>query len=179
MNTSIVGRHFELTDPIKEHIETLMGTLEKYQLKIISARAIISAEEKKGKKGYIVEFTINIAKTNTIVIKQRDKDVYSAADLAIDRAHKVLRRHHDKITEHKAISSEEVNAQQILEDEAREAYGTESEIVPMDLDLHKPMEIGEALEILQSSSQQFLVFNDMENKMRVIYKRTDDKYGLY
>lgn len=179
MNISIVGRHFELTDAIKEHIESVLYTLEKYQMDIISCKCSISAEEKKGKKGFMVEFIVHIAHENTAVIKQRDKDVYAAADLAIGRAHTVIGRMHERKTEHKAVSTEEVSARQILADEQSEAFGSEDEIVPMDLDLHKPLEIEDALEILKSSSQQFLVFNDKDGKMRVLYRRTDSKYGLY
>lgn len=179
MNISIVGRHFDLTDAIKGHIEAVLSSLEKYNLDIIHIRSIISAEEKKGKKGFVVEYTIDLAHSNTIVIRQKDKDVYAAADLAIERAHKVLSRHHDKVTEHKAVSHEEIDAQEILESERQEAFGSDDEIVPMDLELHKPMEIEEALERLKSSSQQFYVFNDIDGRMRIIYKRTDNKYGLY
>ena len=133
MNISIVGRHFELTDAIKGHIEGVLHSLEKYNLNIILSRAIISGEEKNGKKGFMVEFTINLAHANTIVIKQKDKDVYAAADLAIDRAHKVLSRYHDKITDHKNISIEEIVAQKAIQEEHKEAYGSEDEIIPMDL----------------------------------------------
>ena len=97
MNYSIVGRHFELTEPIKEFTENAINTLKKYNLDIISTTALIDADEKNGKHGFTVEFTINVAKTETIVIKQKGKDVYAAIDIAIDRAQKVLRRHHDKI----------------------------------------------------------------------------------
>lgn len=179
MNISIVGRHFELTDPIKDHIDSVLNSLDKYHMDIIQARASISGEEKKGKKGFMVEFIISIAHENTIVIKQRDKDVYAAADLAIERAHKVLGRLHDKKTEHKVTSTEEIGAQQMLEDEQAEAYGSDDEIVPMDLDIHKPLEIEDALSSLKDSQQQFYVFNDIDGKMRVIYKRQDGKYGLY
>lgn len=179
MNISIVSRHFELTDAIKSHIEEVLSSLEKYNLNIIQARAIISGEEKNGKKGFIVEFTINVASANTIVIKQRDKDVYAAADLAIDRAHKVLRRYHDKITSHKNTTIEELSAQEVMREEAQEAYGSEDEIIPMDLELHKPLEIEDALERLKGSEQHFIVFNDHDGKMRVMYKRADGKFGLY
>jgi len=179
MNISIVGRHFELTDAIKGHIEGVLGSLEKYNLNIILARAIISAEEKNGKKGFTVEFTINVAHANTVVIKQKDKDVYAAADLAIDRAHKVLSRYHDKITDHKNVPIEEIGAQKVLAEEAQEAYGSEDEIIPMDLELHKPLEIEDALTRLKNSGQHFIVFNDLDGKMRVMYKRADDKFGLY
>ena len=53
------------------------------------------------------------------------------------------------------------------------------EIVPMELELYKPLEIEEALEKLKNSDMQFYVFNDIDAKMRVIYKRSDGKFGLY
>jgi len=49
----------------------------------------------------------------------------------------------------------------------------------MELDLYKPTELEEALEKLKESDKQFLVFNDMDNHMRVLYKRNDGKFGLY
>ena len=176
MNLQVVGRHIDLTDAIKEHIDAAVDTLTKYNLDIISIRAIVNAEEKKGKKGVSIEFTINLPHKNTIVVKQRDKALYAAIDLAIDRAHKVLRRHHDKITEHKSLGQEQNSLNQ---ERALENDGAEDEIVPMDLELHKPLEIEEALEILKDSSQHFLVFNDHENKTRVLHKRNDNRYGLY
>ena len=41
------------------------------------------------------------------------------------------------------------------------------------------MEVEEALNKLKDSGAQFYVFNDMDAKMRVIYKRNDGKFGLY
>lgn len=178
MNISIAGRQFELTDTIKSHIEAAIETLEKYNLDIISVRTVVSGGEKNGKKGFSVEFSINLPNKNTIIIKQKDKDVYAAVDLAIERAKKVLRRHSDKIRSHKATSLEEIEAEKIIESEAN-ANGETDEIVPMELELYKPIEIEDALEALKESAKQFLVFNDSEGKMRVLYKRTDDKYGLY
>lgn len=174
MNTSIVGKQFELTEAIKGYVESAIDVLNKYNLDIISATAVISADEKKGKKGFSVEFAINLAHMNTVVIKQKDKDLYAAIDLAIERAKKVLRRHHDKVT-HKRNKPEETPAIE----EIIEAVEGVDEIVPMELDLYKPLEIEEALEKLKDSGAQFLVFNDVDAKMRVIYKRSDDKYGLY
>ncbi len=171
----VVGRHIELTDSIKEYIDGAVSTLEKYNLDIISIRAIVSGEEKKGKNGVSIEFTINLPHKNTVVIKQRDKDLYAAIDIAMDRANKVLRRHHDKITEHKSEGIEQSSYDALAEN----SEGTEDEIVPMDLELHKPLEIEEALNMLKESNQQFLIFNDHENKTRVIHKRNDNKFGLY
>ncbi len=173
MNVAIVGKQFELTDSIKGYIDSAMESLTKYNLDIISVRALISADEKKGKKGFSVEFAINLAHLNTIVIKQKDKDLYAAIDLAIERAKKVLRRQHDK-----TISQRNKGDGVIVEAEQENIQGAD-EIIPMELELYKPMEIEEALDKLKSSDMQFYVFNDIDAKMRVIYKRGDGTYGLY
>ncbi len=173
MNIAIVGKQFELTESIKSYVDSAIDSLNKYNLDIISVRAVISADEKKGKKGFMVEFAVNLAHLNTIVVKQKDKDLYAAIDLAIERTKKVLRRHHDKNISLKHRAQEPVVSEEI------DGVDGVDEIVPMELELYKPMEIEEALEILKSSDMQFFVFNDSDAKMRVLYKRTDDTFGLY
>jgi putative sigma-54 modulation protein len=177
MNKSITGRHFELTDPIKAYAEAAIDGLEKYHLDIISASTIISASEKNGKKGFVTEFIINLKDKNTIVITQVDKDVYAAMDLAIERVKKSLRRHADKVKDHKIMSFRDLGE----EAEAVSELSTEEvEIVPMDLELHKPLDFEEAIEaLLAEKKRQFIVFNDNEGLMRVMYKRADGRFGLY
>ena len=177
MNKSITGRHFELTEPIKAYADTLIDSLEKYHLDIISASTVISANEKNGKKGFVTEFIINLKDKNTIVITQVDKDVYAAMDLAIERVRKSLRRHADKIKDHKIMSFRDLGE----EAEAVSELSTEEvEIVPMDLELHKPIDFDEAIEARQAEKKrQFIVFNDNEGMMRVMYKRADGRFGLY
>ena len=70
MNISIVGKQFELTEPIKNYIQDAFDTLGKYNLDIISARCIVGADEKQGKKGFNAEFSLNMAHKDTIVVVQ-------------------------------------------------------------------------------------------------------------
>jgi putative sigma-54 modulation protein len=182
MNMSLVGRQLELTEPIKAHVESAIESLKKYNLDIISVRAAVSPDDKGGKKGFSIEFSINLPHKNTIVVKQTYKDLYTAVDLAIERAQKVLRRHHDKIKTHKAIKVSEFANLSIpdFEDEHDNDIDSEiDEIVPMELDLYKPMDIEEALNMLKESNMQFYIFNDKDDKTRVLYKRKDNRYGLY
>ncbi|PHS33677.1 MAG: ribosomal subunit interface protein [Sulfurovum sp.] len=177
MNKSITGRHFELTETIKAYADAAIDGLNKYHLDIISASTIISANERNGKKGFATEFIINLKDKNTIVITQNDKDVYAAIDLAIERVKKALRRHSDKIKGHRIMSFKDMG----VEAEAVTDLDTEEiEIVPMDLELHKPMDFDEAVDALrEEKKRQFIVFNDHEGIMRVMYKRADGKFGLY
>jgi len=181
MNKSITGRHFELTDAIKNYADNAMEELKKYNLDLISASTVISANEKNGKKGFSVEFIVNLKDKNTIVITQVDKDVYAAIDLAIERVKKSLRRHADKIKGHRIMSFKDLGseAEAVLEQLDYEKQ-TEPEIVPMELELHKPLDFDEAIEALKAEKKrQFIVFNDEEGLMRVMYKRADGKFGLY
>ena len=68
-------------------------------------------------------------------------------------------------------------AQKVNLHEAEEAM--EDEIVPAEPVLFKPQEVAEVLEKLKESGKVFEVFYDNDGKMRVLYKRTDGKFGLY
>ncbi|MCK9336829.1 MAG: ribosome-associated translation inhibitor RaiA [Arcobacteraceae bacterium] len=180
MNTSIVGRHIELTDAIKEHINSSIEAFTKYNLDIISVNSIVSQESKNGKIGFTFEFTINIAHLDTVVIKQKDKDLYSAIDIAVDRASKFLRRHHDKVAGHKATKLSEVVLSEVEDEIAKELEKLENEIVPVKLKSYKPLDIEEALDALKSNDDMFKVFYDKDNNLRVLYKlKTQGQFGLY
>ncbi len=176
MSKNIVGRHIDLSDSIRNYISEAIDGLDKYNLNIISTNTIISGDN-KNKDGVLLELVINLKDKNTIVITQRDKDIYTAADEAINRAQKALRRYADKIKDHKVMSFKDMgeDAEAVLDLEPDEV-----EIVPMDLELHKPLDFDEAIEALKAEKKrQFIVFNDYDGLMRVMYKRADGKFGLY
>lgn len=180
MNTSIVGRHIELTEPIKDYVNSSIEIFKKYNLDIISVNAIIFQEEKNGRKAFTFEFTLNIAHLDTVVVKQKDKDLYSAIDIAVDRVSKVLRRHHDKIIGHRATKLTEVASAEIEDAVANELEKFESEIFPVRLSSYKPVDIEEALTELKGSDASFKVFYDKDDNMRVLYKSSNEgKFGLY
>jgi putative sigma-54 modulation protein len=172
MNSSIVGRHLELTEPLKEYVESAISQLDKYNMDIISVKTFLFSKEHNKELG--VELTINIAQKNTVIIKQKDKHLYTAIDIVIERAKKKLRRMHDKMIDHRNDKLDPID----FEDSISEAE--EDEIVAMEVDLHKPLELEDALAKLKSSTDQtFFVFNDLDYKMRILYKRNDGKFGLY
>jgi len=177
MNISLTGRHLELTDAIKEHMNTSIETLNKYNMDIISVNVIASTQIKKGKEHSVVEFVINLAHKNSIVIKQNDGDLYAAIDLAIARAQKAMRRMHDKDSEHHKVGMNEAKSE--TADVKAEAESMEDEIVPVELDLYKPREVEDVLQDLKASDKIFEIFLDNEGKTRVLFKKSNAKFGLY
>lgn len=179
MNTSIVGRKIKLTDAIKEYVDSSIESFKKYNLDIISVTSTISQDEKQA-RGFTFEFSLNIANIDTVVVKQKDKDLYAAIDIAADRVAKVLRRHHDKISGHKATSLSDVEVNEIVDNIARELESFEDEILPVRLTSYKPMDIEEALIELKDSEAVFKVFYDKDDNMRVLYRSAiPGKFGLY
>ena len=180
MNTSIVGRHVTLTDELKKHIESTIDSFKKYNLDIISVNAIISQEQKHGKNLITFEYVLNIANIDTVVVKQKDKDLHTAIDIATDRVSKILRRHADKIKAHDATKLTELDIVDQEDSIAKELEKLDNEIVPMKLSSYKPIEIEEALNELKADGGAFKVFYDMDDNFRVLYKMKDGShFGLY
>ena len=171
MNTSIIGRNIDLTDGIKTAVEGCYDSFSKYSLDIISAKAIVTCEDKN--KRYCVEFLLNISHNNSVVIKQYDKDTYNAIDEASNRVHKKLRKIHEIETSHKGVSLGELLAVDMDEDV--------KDVVNTDINKeNRNLEMEEAINVLRDSKDQhFLVYTDKEDKTRVIYKRLDGQIGSY
>jgi len=180
MNTSIVGRHVTLTDELKKHIESTIDSFKKYNLDMISVNAIISQEQKHGKNVITFEYVLNIANIDTIVVKQRDKDLHNAIDIATDRVSKILRRHADKIKAHDATKLTNLDIADQEDNVAKELELLDEEIIPMRLASYKPMEIGDALSELKEDGGAFKVFYDLDDNFRVLYRMKDGThFGLY
>ena len=180
MNTSIVGRHVTLTDELKAHIESTIETFKKYNLDIISVNAIISQEQKHGKNVISFEYVLNVANIDTIVVKQKDRDLHNAIDIATDRVCKILRRHADKVKAHDATKLTKIDIAIEEDGVAKELELLDDEIVPMRLGSYKPVEIGDALNELKADGGVFKVFYDLDDNFRVLYKMKDGlHYGLY
>lgn len=180
MNITITARHIELSDSIKAHISSSLEILTKYNIDIISATVIVFSENKKAKELRGVEYVLHLAHKNSIVITQKDVDVYTAIDLATDRAKKALRRISDKenyhfkdgLNEAKIASTHGVDLSEL-------SQNLEDEIVPLELELYKPREVEDVLNELKESGRLFDIFLDHDGKTRVLYKRNDGRFGLY
>jgi len=180
MNISIVGRHTTLTEDLKLHIESTINTFKKYNLDIISVNAIISQEQKHGKNVISFEYVLNIANIDSVVVKQKDKDIHNAIDIATDRVGKILRRHADKIKAHDATKLTEVVISKEEDNIAKELEKLDNEIIPIGLSSYKPMDIEDALNELKEDTGAFKVFYDKDDNFRVLYKMKDGiHYGLY
>lgn len=173
MNTSIVGKNIELSETIKNYAESAFEAIKKYNLDIISANIVVS-EDKKGM--FITEYVINVKDKHTVVITQKEKDLYAAIDIALERAKKNLRRYADKIKDNNNGSIKDL---EITGDNDVVAGVEEDEIIALEPKLYKPLDFEEAKEMLEESGENFFVFYDIDENLRVLTKLDNKQYGLY
>lgn len=176
MNLSISSRKIELTDAMRAYIEKAFEQFDKYNLDIIAVKCVVEGDSKRNKPQIAVDFTIQMAHRDTVVIRHMEEDFYAACDVAMERVKKVLRRYKDRISD--KIGKEvphkvEADIPNLFID------SEDDEVILASADVHKPMEVAEAVEHLKATNLMFVVFNDKDNRMRVLYRRKDGKFGLY
>ena len=95
MQINITGRHFEVTEPIREHLSKKLEKLNKYFNWIIEAHAILSIEKSRHK----AEISL-LAKKAKFFAKEESGDMYTSIDILLDKVEARLRKHNSKLKEH-------------------------------------------------------------------------------
>lgn len=96
MDVIISGRHVEVDDSIKAHAEERMLRLSKEYPKLTSARVVIDHE----RSWQVVEVHVN-GKHLTLDAKATTRDVLISIDAAADKLEKQLRKHLERMQEHR------------------------------------------------------------------------------
>ncbi len=100
MSTNVSFRQMESSPALREHAtKKLEKIVEKYVHGHHEANVVMSVE----KFWHIANFTIKI-KNLTVKGRERSEDMYSSIDLALAKIEKQLRRHKDRIRDHKPSS---------------------------------------------------------------------------
>lgn len=97
MEIDISGRHFQVTEALKDYIAEKVKKLDKYSLKIESVHVILEVQ----KFHHVAEITL-LGKNLRLTAKEESADMYAAFDNSFGNIQLQIRKHHDKIKDHKA-----------------------------------------------------------------------------
>jgi putative sigma-54 modulation protein len=121
------------------------------------------------------EITLN---TNGITVNAKDvtEDMYAAIDLAVDKLERQVKKHKEKIKDHKpgerTARYNIVSSEPVLPAKGERIIKTESIFI-------KPMSVDEAIMQIDVMNNDFLVFtNAQTQKVNVLYRRRDGYLGL-
>ncbi len=97
MEIDISGRHFKVTEPLKDYIEGKVQKLSKYSLKIESVHVVLEVQKIR----HMAEISL-LGKNMRLTAKESSEDMYAAFDKCFGVVQLQLGRKHDRVKDHKA-----------------------------------------------------------------------------
>ena len=96
MQVSITGRHVNVTDNIKAHIDDKLERSLAMFPRIESVRVILALEKHNNVAEIVVQASSHIRVSST----EKSENMYDAIDRSIEHAERQLRKHRDKVQDH-------------------------------------------------------------------------------
>jgi putative sigma-54 modulation protein len=103
LNITVNARHMDITEAIRAYAQEKSEKLQRYFDRIMSIEIIIDIEGGTP----AVEVVVTAAHSTTFVGHHRGEDMYGCIDNAIHKVEEQLRRHKDRLRDHKGGVSAE------------------------------------------------------------------------
>ena len=169
------GENLEITQAIREYVESKVSKLEKYFADSLEANVYANAKVYKNNKKKI-EITVPL-KGVTLRAEETNEDLYAAVDLVVDKLERQMRKYKTKINRkgrEKGYAEEN-----ILTSELEEAEETTLDLGKVKQLKVEPMTREEAVFQMELLGHDFFAFLDnTTNEISVVYKRRDTGYGV-
>lgn len=174
---SIRGENIEVTDAIRNYVESKVSKIEKYfnANQELDARVNLKVYREKTAK---VEVTIPLGSV-TLRAEDVSQDMYGSIDLVVDKIERQIRKNKTKIAKkhREKVPTAQVFTPEFEKELIEEAQATR--IVRTKNVSLKPMDIEEAILQMDLLGHDFFIFTDSEDgQTNVLYKREDGEYGL-
>ena len=98
MNIVIEARHMEVTDSLRQYVESKAEKLPKYYDNIHSIEITLDMEADQP----MTEIIVHAGRKSTFVASVRNEDMYACVDQCMHKIAEQLRRHKDRIRGHHA-----------------------------------------------------------------------------
>ena len=96
MEIDISGRHFHVTQALKDYARDKVAKLDKYSLKLETVHVVLEVQ----KFHHLCEITA-LGKNLRLTAKEENADMYAAFDRCHGNLELQLRRQHDRVRDHK------------------------------------------------------------------------------
>ncbi len=93
MNVTVEARHLDVTQPMRQYIESKVEKLPRFYEGIQSVEVILDMEADHA----VVEIVVQASRKHTFVASHRDEDMYACTDRCVDKIITQLRRHKDRL----------------------------------------------------------------------------------
>ena len=171
MRTISSGRNLDVTDALRDTIQSKLGKLDRFFHKELEAQVTLSVEKNR----HIIEVTIPF---NGSILRAEEStdDMYKSIDGVVDKLIRQFRKQKSKL-QNRINRYETIRFENIKDYD--EDNTEEFKIVRTKKFVIKPMDPEEAVLQMELLDHDFYVFVDAEtNDVNVVYRRNDGNYGL-
>lgn len=181
MQVTVTFRHLDPTPALKAHATEKFAHVEKLLIKAEQAHWILSVE----KLDHIAELEVT-ANGKTFFGKEVGKDLYAAMDNVVDKIAAQARKTKGKLKSHKPnhrhdeTSVRQPSAVRLSSLASRGARLSDgAEIVKTETVSPDEMSTGDAINALEVSGRDFLIFvNPANDQINICYRRDDGFFGI-
>lgn len=96
MRINVIGRHLEVTDPIRQHAESKATKLDKFE-DIVQQIEIKFWKENSAQESFSVEVVVDVINHADFIAKAEGHDLYLVIDDAIAKVGRQLNDHREKL----------------------------------------------------------------------------------
>ncbi len=172
MKLIIKAKNMEVTEWLREYVETKIGKLDRYLPSISEARVELSTEKVKSAQDRQVA-QVTLRSNGTILrAEERTDDIFASIDAVLDKIHRQIARYKGKRRDRgRRLRGESLPIEELEEEAHRIVRVKQFSMVPMTQD--------EAIEQMELLGHDFFVFFNREvENVNVLYRRKDGDYGL-
>jgi len=95
MHIILTGHHVEITDALRQYVNSKMEKLERHFDSVTDIHVVLSVEKLRQK----AEATLHLSGKN-LHADSTDEDMYAAIDALADKLDRQLKKHKEKVTDH-------------------------------------------------------------------------------
>ncbi len=97
MNIAVKARHMDITDAMREYVDSKVGKLPRYYDSIQTIEVTMDVQAGQS----LVEIVAVAKRKHTFVASHRDEDMYACLDRCLDKISEQVRRHKDRVRDRK------------------------------------------------------------------------------
>ncbi len=170
MQIAVTFRQLEPSDALKNYVTDRLGKFKRYLEGPVEAHVVLGLEKFR----HLADVTID---NNGRIIKGREEntDMYAAIDLVMDKIDMQLKKFRDKQRAPKGDRTARSTARaEVAAEEAADLPALRRKQVEV-----PPLQVDDAVEMMQTSGDDLLVFTNVVNGgLNILYRRQDGNFVL-
>jgi putative sigma-54 modulation protein len=174
MQVNITFRHLDPTEALKTHVRDKLSHIQRYVDHPTEAHAVLHLEN----LDHHADLTM---KAGTFLLRGRARsgDMYASIDLAAEKIERQLKKHKEKLANHKPTHIPHGWVPVDVRHDVLGAVSASQRVVKSTAFQAKPMSLDEAIMQMDLMDGSFYVFQNAGNRaLNVVYRRDDGNLGL-